>query len=169
MNDNINLESMSEKDLCKYADDYFGLVLSPKDYSKKELIQIITDAKSQTNNVTLQAVEDEDTGGPKPGFVRLIIARSGDKKQYPVFFGHQGVGYEAKRGKEIDIPAHTLSALADAVEDAMIYDEDAEKGDGYGTTVKQRVQSYPFSIIEWGANTEKAQNDYRISRKQLSY
>lgn len=169
MNDNINFNAMKKEDICKYANDYFGLVLDPNNYKKDELIQIVKDS-TPGGDYTMAEPVTEDTNGIKTGYVRIIISRSGDKKQPPVFWGHQGDHYLAKRGHEVDIPAKSISALADAIEDAFIYDEDTQKGDGsYGAEIRQKVQSYPFSVIEWGKDTEKHQATYRESRKQLSY
>jgi len=163
LNTKEKLEEKTKVELIEYADSALGLNLKPAQ-SKEEMIEIILH-NSQGVDQVADIVSKEDTQavlkgrkgkGPGRGKIRIMIARSAeDKKQRPVFIGHNGVGYLIPRGKEVDLPAKVMPALYDAVELQQSWDDEVQSATGLGALVMREGQSYPFSCIAFGEEDEK--------------
>lgn len=152
------LEEYTKDELVKYADDTLGIVLSSA-MKKAEIITIIVESSARVDEVAPVARRRGPVDRPDPGKVRVIIHRSHtDKKQRPVFLGHNYKAWLVPRGKEVDLPAEMISALIDAIQTAAVWDDTAEGMNGTkGALVTSEVNSYPYQIVDFGEGTEDVQ------------
>lgn len=106
--------------------------------------------------------------GPAPGKIRITIAKdSQDKRQRPVFLGHNNVGYLVPRGKPVDIPANVIFSLADAKEVIPIWDDELETATGRGGYTLEERNSYPYQILAFGESTPRSGNKPGIDMESI--
>ena len=162
------LMEMSKDAIREYADVYAGIHL-PSTMNKENMADILAKMSSQASE-TADIVPKEETQealkksgrvgkGPAEGRIRIIIARDGqDKRQRPVFLGHNSDTCLAKRGVEIDVKAKFVQcSLNDAIERTQVWDDDVETAVGRGDFVLKERHSYIYSIVQFGPGTEEAQ------------
>lgn len=162
------LMEMTKAQIREYADVYAGLHL-PSSMKKEEMADLLVQVSSKATHVADIVPKEERQDalkksgrvgtGPAPGRIRIIIARDGmDKRQRPVFLGHKQDNCLVKRGVECDVLAKfVVASLNDAIEKVPVWDDEVPTAVGYGDYVQKEQHSYPYSIIQFGPETEWAQ------------
>ena len=139
------LQTKTKAELADMAQVELGFRLD-KTLSKDQMIEAILRSHSGAEKV--EPVDNEDNTRPGKGKVRIIIERDHRPGfQQPVWYGHQGKSFLVPRGVPIDIKANTMSALIDAKEYQMIWDQNIEVPGGRGAMIRREVRAYPFQVV----------------------
>ena len=161
------LMELTKDQIREYADVYAGMHL-PATLKKSEMAGILSKVSSSATEAA-DIVPKEETQaalkksgrvgtGPGPGRIRIMVARTAqDERQRPVFLGHRGDACLVKRGVEVDLQAkYVVCSLNDAIEFKHVWDDDIDTGAERGGYVLKEQHSYPFSIIQFGPDTDEA-------------